>query len=78
MEAIRKIITLKDNVLSIVLPERFRATTVELIVLPAENAETTTDSDRATVLARYAKQYENLRFDIRNLRYDRDELHGRD
>lgn len=78
MDAIRKIITLKDNVLSVVLPERFRATTIELIVLPSESIDSSAIADRESLLDRYAKQYEKLRFNIRELKYDRDELHGRD
>ncbi len=34
MEAIRKIVTVKDNVLTVVLPEEYNNTKVELIILP--------------------------------------------
>jgi hypothetical protein len=77
MEALKKIVTLRDNVLNLVLPERFRAKTIELIVL-SDDAMSAPVVDRQVLLARYHQQYEGLRFDIRNLKYDRDELHGRD
>jgi len=77
MEALKRIVKLKDNVLNVVLPEHFRAKTVELIVLSAEGQEEMAP-DRAALMERYRKEYAGLRFDITNLNYDRDELHGRD
>jgi len=77
MEAIRKVVTLRDNVLNLILPERFRARTIELIVLTDDGADAT-KKDREALMARYKKQYAGLRFDIRNLKFDREELHGRD
>lgn len=77
MEALKKIVKLKDNVLNVVLPEHFRAKTIELIVL-ATNEPHASAPDRTTLLARYKKEYEGLQLDITNLNYNRDELHGRD
>jgi hypothetical protein len=77
MEAMRKVVTLRDNVLNMILPERFRARTVELIVL-TDDSTAAPAKDRDALMARYRKQYADLRFDIRNLKFDRDELHGRD
>gem|GEM_PF-2833307 len=76
MEALKKIVKLKDNVLNVVLPEHFRAKTIELIVL-ATNEPHPSAPDRTTLLARYKKEYEGLQLDITNLNYNRDELHGR-
>ena len=39
MEAIRKIVTVKDNVLRVVLPDHYNNKQVELIILPAEAEE---------------------------------------
>lgn len=77
MEAIRKVVTLRDNVLNLILPERFRARTIELIVLTDDGADAPM-KDREALMARYREQYADLRFDIRNLKFDRDELHDRD
>ena len=74
MEALRKIITLKDNILKVILPEHFRAKKVEIIVIPADD---NSSANREQLLLRYEKQYANLRFDIRNLKYNRDELYDR-
>jgi hypothetical protein len=71
MEAIRKVVTLRDNVLNLILPERFRARTIELIVLTDDGADAPS-KDREALMARYKKQYADLRFDIRNLKFDRD------
>jgi len=77
VDALKRIVKLKDNVLNVVLPEHFRAKTIELIVLASEGQEMDA-ADRNTLLERYRREYANLRFDITNLNYDRDELHGRD
>lgn len=75
MEALRKIITLKDNILKVILPERFRAKKIEIIVIPAD--ENSTAENREQLLLRYNKQYAHLHFDIKNLKYNRDELYDR-
>ena len=77
MEALKKIIKLKDNVLNVVLPEHFRAKTIEIIVLATTGQDKTT-RDRNALLDRYNKEYDGLRLDITTLNYNRDELHGRD
>ncbi len=76
MDALKRTVKLTDNVLTVVLPEQFRAKTVELIVLTDDTPEMAA-TNRASLMERYRKEYEALRFDITNLSYDRDELHGR-
>lgn len=39
MEAIRKIVTVKDNVLKVVLPDSYNDRKVELIILPADESQ---------------------------------------
>lgn len=75
MESMKRIVTLRDNVLNLVLPERFRAKKIELTVQCGDSSESI---DRQVLFDRYHKQYAGLRFDIKGLKYDRDELHGRD
>jgi hypothetical protein len=38
MEAIRRIVTIKDNVLKVVLPDHYNNKQVELIILPTEES----------------------------------------
>ncbi len=75
MDALRKIIILKDNILKVILPERFRAKKIAIIVIPAD--EDSAGTDREQLLLRYKPQYAHLSFDIKNLKYNRDELYDR-
>ena len=47
MEAFRKIVVVKDNILKVELPDSFNGRQVELIVLPAEEGITKVDEPEA-------------------------------
>ena len=57
MEAIRKIVTIKDNVLSVVLPDQYNNTQVELIILPAGSGPSQVNEEKFD----YKKYYGSLK-----------------
>ncbi|MEO5599424.1 MAG: hypothetical protein ABIR06_00720 [Cyclobacteriaceae bacterium] len=63
MEAFRKIVTIKDNVLRVVLPDQYNNTQVELIILPAGTEDVTTQvQDSKTDY--YAKFYGTMKSNL--------------
>lgn len=62
MEAIRKIVTVKDNVLRVVLPDHYNDKRVELIILPAETeAEDVPSQVQESKMDYYEKFYGSLK-----------------
>ena len=57
MEAIRKIVTVKDNVLRVVLPDHYNNKQVELIILPAEDVPSQVEEKKVD----YEKLYGSLK-----------------
>ena len=57
MEAIRKIVTVKDNVLRVVLPDHYNNKQVELIILPAEDMPSQVEEKKVD----YEKYYGSLK-----------------
>ena len=57
MEAIRKIVTVKDNVLRVVLPDHYNNKQVELIILPAEDVPSQVEEKKVD----YEKYYGSLK-----------------
>lgn len=60
MEAIRKIVTVKDNQLNITLPEDYNGKRVELIILPAEDNVNMVEEKKVD----YKKYYGSLKLGI--------------
>ena len=57
METIRKILTVKDNMLQIVLPDEYNNKRVELIILPAEEETAKVEEKKVD----YSKYYGTLK-----------------
>jgi len=52
MEALRQIAKVEDNILTLRLPESFRAMRVEVTILPADETIASTESEAAVVRRR--------------------------
>ncbi len=61
MEAIRKIVTVKDNVLRVVLPDHYNNKQVELIILPAEDVPSQVQESKTDY---YAKFYGTMKSNL--------------
>ena len=78
MEAVRKFVTLKDNLLSVILPSYFKDKRVELIVFPAdEPSGSDNEKNREVLLLRFEEVYHTLKFDVKELKFSREDLYDR-
>lgn len=59
MEAIRKIVTVQDNTLKVVLPDNYNNKQVEIIILPAPEEETMKVEEKK--IGYYDKYYGSLK-----------------
>jgi len=81
MEAIRKKIKRNgSDTITFKLPENFKAENLELIILP-DDEEVISKAENEESAEQYKQRmknfYDKFSFDIKNLRFDRDELNER-
>jgi hypothetical protein len=53
MEVIRKIVTIKDNKLTVILPDAYNDREVELIILPTERESSKVEESRTDYFSKY-------------------------
>lgn len=68
MEAIRKILTVKDNVLKVILPDHYNDKRVELIILPTDEETPTYKVEEKRV--NYGKYYGSLKSGLSTEEFD--------
>jgi hypothetical protein len=78
MEAIRQKIKRNGNKITIELPEDFKAENIELIILSDEKEEVISNKKKKKSLSKEALEfYGKYKVDMKNYKFDRDELHDR-